>query len=98
MIKEAEQPNKTLANLDYKEANDEKANYEVAEVGEYSPDPNEPKFGFKYFYIQYARFHSDRTNILIHLIFVPIISFSVVALLELQNFSILIKPDQALHG
>lgn len=53
------------------------------EPREYIPDPKEPRFTFKHFYIQYARFHSDESNILIHLVFVPIISFSVFGLVEL---------------
>ena len=34
---------------------------------------SDPRFTFKNFYIEYGRFHFDQTNILIHIVFIPII-------------------------
>lgn len=38
---------------------------------------SDPRFTFKNFYIEYGRFHSDQTNIVIHLVFIPLIVLSL---------------------
>ena len=37
------------------------------------PEKNEKVFTFKNFFIEYARFHREETNIWIHIIFIPVI-------------------------
>lgn len=61
---------------------------------EYTRNSKEPVFSFKAFYINYARFHSDKTNVLIHLLFVPIISFTLLGVLEHYFWSIEIEPSK----
>ena len=40
---------------------------------EYVLKLSDPRFTFKNFYIEYGRFHADDTNVIIHLVFIPII-------------------------
>jgi hypothetical protein len=37
---------------------------------------SDPRFTFKNFYIEYGRFHQDQTNVLIHIVFIPVIMYT----------------------
>lgn len=52
---------------------------------EYVLEYKDARFCFSNFYIEYARFHSDDANILIHLIFVPIILWSLNGMILLSG-------------
>ncbi len=47
---------------------------------EYELKPNESKFTFKNFYIEYGRFHADEMNTIIHVIFIPFIVITIYGL------------------
>mmetsp|Transcript_17009 Transcript_17009/g.28745 ORF Transcript_17009/g.28745 Transcript_17009/m.28745 type:complete len:89 (+) Transcript_17009:2-268(+) len=47
---------------------------------EYVLKRGDPRFTFKNFYIEYGRFHQDKTNIWIHLVFIPLIVSSILGL------------------
>jgi len=50
--------------------------YKTVVPKEYVLKLSDPRFTFKNFYIEYGRFHFDQTNVLIHVIFIPIIIVS----------------------
>jgi hypothetical protein len=50
---------------------------------EYVKDTSESSFSFKNFYINYARFHNNKMNILIHIIGIPMILFSLFGLIDI---------------
>lgn len=59
--------------------------------------PSEPIFAFKNFYINYGRFHSEPTNQAIHLMFIPMIAFSLSGLVHFLEYSIIVdSKDQTL--
>jgi uncharacterized membrane protein YGL010W len=59
--------------------------------------PSEPIFAFKNFYINYGRFHSEPTNQAIHLIFIPMIGFTLSGLVHFLEYSIIVdSKDQTL--
>ena len=59
---------------------------------EFVPSDDDGKFTFRQFYMNYARFHSEKHNILIHLIFVPLIGLSQMGMFDYYNLSMLIDP------
>ena len=43
-------------------------------------------FSFENFYIEYGRFHMDKTNTLIHIVFIPVILTTLMGIMQHYNF------------
>ena len=61
----------------------------------YQRKPEESMFAFKNLYCEYARFHMEPTNQIIHMIFIPLLIFSINGLFQTLKWSIILDMSKS---